>query len=80
MADPIILDKYSGVNLLVVRHMITNIEQVEYALNTFTNAGVKINGTILNDFDLKNSKYGQYGYKYGYHYGGYNYNYTDSKP
>ena len=66
VADSIILDKYSGVNLMIVRHMISNVDQLEESIRILKNSGVIINGAILNDFNRKNSKYGNYSYSYNY--------------
>ena len=57
VADPIILDKYSGVNLMIVRHMTSNTDQLEEAIRILKNSGVIINGAILNDYNLKYSRY-----------------------
>jgi tyrosine-protein kinase Etk/Wzc len=66
VADPIILDKYSGVNLIIVRHNVSHIGQLEESIRILKNSGVIINGAILNDFNQKNSKYGNYSYNYSY--------------
>lgn len=68
VADPIIIDKYSGVNLIIVRHMVTNVNQLEQAVRTFKNSGVTVNGAILNGFNQKYMKYGNYNYNYSYSY------------
>jgi len=68
VADPIIIDKYSGVNLMVVRHKVSNSDQLIQATRILRNSGVIINGAILNDFDHKYNKYGNYNYSYSYSY------------
>ena len=68
MADPIIIDKYSGVNLMIVRHMTSNTDQLEEAIRILKNSGVIINGAILNGFNQKSSRYGKYTYSYNYSY------------
>jgi tyrosine-protein kinase Etk/Wzc len=64
------------VTLLVVRHMQTAPGEITNVLRAFENAGVKVSGAILNAYDHRRSKYGSYGYKYGYYYGGYSYRYS----
>ena len=68
VADPIIIDKYSGVNLMIVRHMTSNTDQLEEAIRILKNSGVIINGAILNGFNQKSSRYGKYTYSYNYSY------------
>jgi len=68
VADPIIIDKYSGVNLMVVRHKVSNSDQLIQTTRILRNSGVIINGAILNDFDHKYNKYGNYNYSYSYSY------------
>jgi tyrosine-protein kinase Etk/Wzc len=68
VADPIILDEYSGVNLIVVRHMVSSADQLSEAIRILKNSGVTINGAILNDFNQKYNRYGYYNYNYSYSY------------
>jgi tyrosine-protein kinase Etk/Wzc len=68
VADPIILDKYSGVNLIIVRHMVSSVDQLAESIRVLKNSGVIINGAILNDFNQKYSRYGNYSYNYSYSY------------
>lgn len=72
VTDGIIISQYSGVNLIVARHAKTHMKELELTVNRFEQAGVKINGFILNDIQASAS----YGYGYGYNYA---YGYKTSK-
>ncbi|KAF2372045.1 polysaccharide biosynthesis tyrosine autokinase [Acinetobacter baylyi] len=72
VTDGIIISQYSGVNLIVARHAKTHMKELELTVNRFEQAGVKINGFILNDIQASAS----YGYGYGYNYA---YGYKASK-
>lgn len=72
VTDGIIVSQYSGVNLIVARHAKTHMKELELTVNRFEQAGVKINGFILNDIQASAS----YGYGYGYNYA---YGYKASK-
>ena len=79
VADALILAPYSGVKLMIIKHMETSPAEASTALNTLKSSGISLTGAILNAYDQKKSKYGSYGYKYGYNYGSYNYNYSKSE-
>ncbi|MBJ9986111.1 polysaccharide biosynthesis tyrosine autokinase [Acinetobacter sp. S40] len=66
VTDGIIISQYTGVNLIVARHAKTQMKELELALNRFEQAGVKVNGFILND--IQRSASGSYGYNYAYAY------------
>lgn len=72
VTDGIIISQYSGVNLIVARHAKTHMKELELTVNRFEQAGVKIDGFILNDIQASAS----YGYGYGYNYA---YGYKASK-
>ena len=72
VTDGIIISQYSGVNLIVARHAKTHMKELELTVNRFEQAGIKINGFILNDIQASAS----YGYGYGYNYA---YGYKASK-
>ncbi|MAK30837.1 MAG: tyrosine protein kinase [Acinetobacter sp.] len=72
VTDGIIISQYSGANLIVARHAKTHMKELELTVNRFEQAGVKINGFILNDIQASAS----YGYGYGYNYA---YGYKASK-
>ncbi|HHP6611675.1 TPA: polysaccharide biosynthesis tyrosine autokinase [Acinetobacter baumannii] len=62
VTDGIIISQYTGVNLIVARYAKSQMKELELTLNRFEQAGVKVNGFILNDIG-----YG-YGYNYAYAY------------
>ena len=66
VTDGIIISQYAGVNLLVARYAKSHIKELELCLSRFEQAGVKVNGFILND--IQRSTSGSYGYNYAYAY------------
>lgn len=62
VTDGIIISQYTGVNLIVARYAKSQMKELELTVNRFEQAGVKVNGFILND-----TGYG-YGYNYAYAY------------
>ncbi|MCK4078394.1 polysaccharide biosynthesis tyrosine autokinase [Acinetobacter radioresistens] len=67
VTDGIIISQYSGVNLIIARHAKTQMKELEITVNRFEQAGVKVNGFILNDIQRTAAGYG-YGYNYTYAY------------
>lgn len=67
VTDGIIISQFAGVNLIVARHAKTQMKELELTLNRFEQAGVKVNGFILNDIQRGSGGYG-YGYNYAYSY------------
>lgn len=67
VTDGIIISQYTGVNLIVARYAKSQMKELELTLNRFEQAGVKVNGFILNDIQRASAGYG-YGYGYGYNY------------
>ena len=65
VTDGIIISQYTGVNLVIARYAKTQMKELELTLNRFEQAGVKVNGFILNDIQRSA---GGYGYGYGYNY------------
>ncbi|WP_151725880.1 polysaccharide biosynthesis tyrosine autokinase, partial [Acinetobacter radioresistens] len=63
VTDGIIISQYSGVNLIIARHAKTQMKELEITVNRFEQAGVKVNGFILNDIQRTAAGYG-YGYNY----------------
>ncbi|MFX7338361.1 polysaccharide biosynthesis tyrosine autokinase [Acinetobacter baumannii] len=63
VTDGIIISQYTGVNLIVARYAKSQMKELELTVNRFEQAGVKVNGFILNDI----AGYG-YGYNYAYAY------------
>lgn len=62
VTDGILIAQNAGTNLLVARHLNTQMDELHSVLNRFNQANVKINGVVLNN--IKNS----YGYNYNYAY------------
>ncbi|QIZ59047.1 polysaccharide biosynthesis tyrosine autokinase [Acinetobacter indicus] len=67
VTDGIIISQHAGVNLVIARYAKTQIKELELAINRFEQAGVKVNGIILNDIQRSSAGYG-YGYNYSYAY------------
>lgn len=67
VTDGIIISQYAGVNLVVARYGKTQMKELELTVNRFEQAGVKVNGFILNDIQREAGGYG-YGYNYAYAY------------
>ncbi|QBK68109.1 polysaccharide biosynthesis tyrosine autokinase [Acinetobacter johnsonii] len=67
VTDGIIISQYTGVNLVIARYAKTQMKELELTLNRFEQAGVKVNGFILNDIQRSSAGYG-YGYNYAYTY------------
>ncbi len=68
VTDGIIISQYTGVNLVIARYAKSQIRELELTVNRFDQAGVKVNGFILNDIQRGTGGYG-YGYGYNYAYG-----------
>ena len=66
VTDGIIISQYAGVNLVVARYAKTQMKELELTVNRFEQAGVKVNGFILND--IQRSAGSGYGYNYAYAY------------
>ncbi|EMN1249939.1 polysaccharide biosynthesis tyrosine autokinase [Acinetobacter baumannii] len=67
VTDSIIISQYTGVNLIVARYAKSQMKELELTVNRFEQAGVKVNGFILNDIQRASAGYG-YGYNYAYAY------------
>lgn len=65
VTDGIIIAQHAGVNLVIARYAKTQMKELEISLNRFEQAGIKVNGFILNDIQRAS---GGYGYGYGYTY------------
>lgn len=68
VTDAMIVGRYADMNFMVVRHSQTRISEMEQVAKVFSINSVELSGAILNSYDQKASKYGQYGYAYGYQY------------
>ncbi|EPF4134939.1 polysaccharide biosynthesis tyrosine autokinase [Acinetobacter baumannii] len=67
VTDGIIISQYTGVNLIVARYAKSQMKELELTVNRFEQAGVKVNGFILNDIQRASAGYG-YGYNHAYAY------------
>ncbi|HAV4738149.1 TPA: polysaccharide biosynthesis tyrosine autokinase [Acinetobacter baumannii] len=67
VTDGIIISQYTGVNLIVARYAKSQMKELELTVNRFEQAGVKVNGFILNDIQRASAGYG-YGYNFAYAY------------
>ncbi|MCP0915040.1 polysaccharide biosynthesis tyrosine autokinase [Acinetobacter indicus] len=67
VTDGIIISQHAGVNLVIARYAKTQMKELELTINRFEQAGVQVNGIILNDIQRSSAGYG-YGYNYSYAY------------
>lgn len=67
VTDGIIISQHAAVNLVIARYAKTQMKELELTINRFEQAGVKVNGIILNDIQRSSAGYG-YGYNYSYAY------------
>ncbi|WP_104505701.1 polysaccharide biosynthesis tyrosine autokinase [Acinetobacter indicus] len=67
VTDGIIISQHAGVNLVIARYAKTQMKELELTINRFEQAGVNVNGIILNDIQRSSAGYG-YGYNYSYAY------------
>lgn len=66
VTDGIIISQYAGINLLIARYSKSQMKELELSLNRFEQAGVKVNGFILND--IQRTAGAGYSYNYAYAY------------
>ena len=68
VTDPVIIGKYAGMILLVVRHLFTQRAEVSASIRTIENNGLKISGAVVNDYvpKARNKGAGDYSYQYAY--------------
>lgn len=66
VTDGIIISQYAGVNLLIARYSKSQMKELELSLNRFEQAGVKVNGFILNDIQRTAGTGYSYNYAYAY--------------
>ncbi|WP_019385334.1 polysaccharide biosynthesis tyrosine autokinase [Acinetobacter venetianus] len=66
VTDGIIISQYAGVNLLIARYSKSQMKELELSLNRFEQAGVKVNGFILNDIQRTAGAGYSYNYTYAY--------------
>lgn len=77
VTDPVIVSRSTGATIFVARHDVTQLAEVEASIKTFSAAGLRLSGAVLNGFDPRKAR-GRYGYGYGYGYG-YRYDYKQRK-
>ena len=70
VTDPVVIGRYTGATIIVVRHMETMMGELDAVRRTFETSGVKVTGAILNGY--KASEGSRYGGQYQY----YNYRYA----
>jgi tyrosine-protein kinase Etk/Wzc len=75
VTDPVVIGRYTGAAIMVVRHLETMPGEIEAVRRTFETAGVKLTGAILNGYRLTEG--GRYGGQY--HYYNYRYAYRSDK-
>ncbi len=68
VTDPVVLGRIAGAILLVARHDVTPIAEIEATRRTLESAGLKITGAVLNGYDPRKADAGRYGYSYRYDY------------
>ncbi len=72
VTDPVIISRYAGATIMVVRHMETMPGEIEAVRQAFETAGCKITGAVLNGFRQEEARnygggrYQYYNYRYSY--------------
>ena len=75
VTDPVVISRYVGATIMVVRHLETVMGEIEAVRRTFETAGTKLTGAILNGYKItEGSKYGG-----RYHYYNYRYSYKSDR-
>lgn len=69
VTDPVVIARYVGASIMVVRHMETVAGEVEAVQKAFESARATLTGAILNGYKAEaGSRYGGYHYNYRYSY------------
>jgi tyrosine-protein kinase Etk/Wzc len=69
VTDAALVASNAGLNLLVLRAGRHPTREIMAALKAFANAGVRVNGAVVNDVQPTfTGRYGRYAYRYHYHY------------
>jgi tyrosine-protein kinase Etk/Wzc len=68
VTDPAVLGRISGGTLIVARHGVTQLGEIEATQRTLEGAGVKITGAVLNGYDPRTDSGYRYRYNYNYRY------------
>ena len=68
VTDPVIVGKYAGMILLVVRHLAVSLDEIKAAQKVLETNNLKITGAVLNCYDAKKSgaAYSAASYQYDY--------------
>lgn len=73
VTDPTIISRCAGTTLMVIRHEVDTLPEVEAAIKRFEMNNVNVKGVILNAVVKRATNY------YAYGYSSYTYDYTDKK-
>lgn len=69
VTDAAVIGKYVGTTILVARFEVDTVKAINVSLKRFEQAGIKVNGCVLNGILKRASSYYAYGYShYGYSY------------
>lgn len=69
VTDPVVIGRYVGATLVVVRHLETSISEVEAVMQTFRMSGAKITGAVMNGYRPElDARHGGYQRSYRYSY------------
>ncbi|AJE48771.1 polysaccharide biosynthesis tyrosine autokinase [Celeribacter indicus] len=68
VTDPLIISRAVGATLLVTRFDETPVREIEAVQKQYLNAGLRLNGAVLNAYDPKRATSSAYGYSYSYRY------------
>jgi len=68
VTDPVIIGKYAGMILLVVRHLFTQPGEIAASVKAMENNGLKAGAAVLNAYSPKAAKQGTQNYSYQYDY------------
>jgi tyrosine-protein kinase Etk/Wzc len=68
VADPALLARHAGVNLLVLRAGQHTAREIALTLERLRRSGVRVTGAVLNDARALRGRYGRYGHYYRYEY------------
>ena len=68
VTDPIVIGRFTGTTIIIARHMMTMLGEVEAVRRMFEIAGVKVTGAILNGYKASEggSQYEYSSYRYSY--------------
>ncbi len=68
VTDPALVARHAGVNLLVLRAGAHSIQEIALAAKQFAQAGVRLQGAILNELQANGGRYGRSGRYVRYEY------------